>query len=351
LEETVHGLRDIELNRPVGETYEYSNLNFVVLGFVVEQVSGEPWTGYIERHIFAPLGMSNSFTSLEEAKARGLTATHRFVFGFPMESDVRYRASLAPTGWLYSTAADMARYLSMYLQGGVYKGARLLSEQGIETMLRGNTNEKTQQLQSHEFTFRYGEGWFVGKFGAAEDARWHLGNLPQFTAWMVLLPETNQGVVVLINAGSQFELLNVNEAFSRIPVGIVNVLRGERPPVGMGMTRFYILYDAVVAAAVAVQLWSLMRVASHSPQLTSSWKLFGSVAPLTWEFGVSLLILVLYPMSLGGSWPTSMEFLPDVSLVLLVISLLWLLTGLVRVGRLVQAVIRLRRTPELAVVE
>jgi CubicO group peptidase (beta-lactamase class C family) len=178
LEEIVQDLRDVELNRPVGETYEYSNLNFVVLGLVVERVSGESWTDYIERHIFAPLGMSSSFTSLDDAEAGGLTATHRFAFGFPMESDVEYRPGLAPTGWLYSTAADMARYLSMYLQGGVYNGARLLSEQGIETMLRGNTNEKTQQLQSHEFTFRYGEGWFVGSFGAAEDARWHLGNLP-----------------------------------------------------------------------------------------------------------------------------------------------------------------------------
>jgi hypothetical protein len=151
----------------------------------------------------------------------------------------------------------MTRYLSMYLEGGVSGGNRLLSEQGIETMLRGNTNQRTQALQSHTFSFQYGAGWFVGAFGAAEDARWHLGNLPEFTAWMVLLPETNQGVIVLINAGSQFEFFGANEAFSRIPVGIVNVLRGERPPTGMGMTRFYILFDAAVVAVVAVQIFAV----------------------------------------------------------------------------------------------
>jgi hypothetical protein len=117
------------------------------------------------------------------------------------------------------------------------------------------------------------------------------------------------------------------------------------------MTRFYILYDAVVVAVLAAQVWSLIRVASRSPQLTGGWSLFGSLAPLTWELGVSLLVLVLYPASLGVSWPTSIQFVPDLSLVLLVVSLIWLLTGLLRVGRLVQARRLRRSSPEFAMVE
>jgi CubicO group peptidase (beta-lactamase class C family) len=336
LEETVRDLRNVELNRPVGERYEYSNLNFVVLGLLVERVSGESWPDYIEHHIFEPLGMSNSFSSIEEAEDKGLAATHRFAFGFPFESSVKYLPGFAPTGWLYSTSEDMARYLSMYLEGGLYGGNRSLSEQGMETMLRGNTNHRTQPLQGHEFTFQYGQGWFVGAFGAAEDARWHLGNLPEFTAWMVLLPETNQGVVVLINAGSQFELFNANEVFSRIPVGIVNILRGDKPPTGMDMTRFYILFDAVVIAVLAIQLWSLIRIASRPIELSGRWDLFTSTGPLIWELGLSLVILALYPMALGGSWPASIRTLPDVSLFLMVMLLLWLLSAVVRIGRLLR---------------
>jgi CubicO group peptidase (beta-lactamase class C family) len=340
LEQTIRDMRDVELNRPVGESYEYSNYNFVVLGAVVERVSGESWTQYIERHVFSPLGMAKSFTSLEQAEAQGLTATHRFAFGVPLQSDVKYQPGIAPTGWLYSTAEDMARYLAMYLRGGAADGARLLSQQGIDTMLTGNTNDRTQPLQSQQFTFQYGEGWFVGEFGAAQDARWHLGNLPQFTAWMVLLPETDQGVIVLINAGSQFELLGVNAAFSRIPIGIVNLLREEAPPVGMGMTRFYVLYDALVVAVLTVQTWSLIRVAARSREGAGfGWR---SVVPLSWELALSLLLLVMYPATLGAGWQAAIAFMPDLSLTLLIVSLLWLLTGVARVGRFVVPLISTR---------
>jgi len=87
----------------------------------------------------------------------------------------------------------------------------------------------------------------VGTFGAASDARWHLGQLPSFTAWMVLLPASDEGVVVLINIGSQIDLLGGNAVLSRIPVGIVNLLRNEPPPGGISASRFYVWFDLMVA--------------------------------------------------------------------------------------------------------
>ena len=90
----------------------------VVLGLVVEIVSGRPWTEYIRTRIFAPLGMQDSYTSFEEAKAHGMTAMYCYWFGVPVEAEPVYLPGLAPTGYLVSTANNMARYLSMYLLGG-----------------------------------------------------------------------------------------------------------------------------------------------------------------------------------------------------------------------------------------
>ena len=227
LEAAVAELRSVTLNRPVGDLFEYSNVNFVVLGLLVQTVSGQPWAASIQEHVFTPLGMGNSFTTPDEARAHGLTAVHRYWFGLPVETEVAYLPGVAPTGWLYSSAEDMARYLSMYLRGGTYGGARVLSADGIRQMLTPATGTATRQLMSHAFTFRYGAGWFVGPFGVAGDARWHLGNLPPFTAWMVLLPETDQAVVVLINAGSQLEVAGANAVMSRIPIGVVDILRAR----------------------------------------------------------------------------------------------------------------------------
>lgn len=343
LEEGVADLRDVELATPVGESFAYSNLNSVVLGLLIQEVSGQPWADYVEEHILRPLAMDRTYTALEAAEEAGLTGVHRYWFGYPIETEGKYLPSYAPSGFLYSTAEDMGRYLSLYLEEGTAGGREVLSSEGIETMLSPATERTTRTLMSHDFELQYGAGWFVGPFGAAEDARWHLGNLPYFTAWMVLLPETDQGVVVLINAGSQFEIAGANEVMSRIPIGVVNILRGEDPPEGVGIARFFIVANALVVLALLTQVWSLVRVARGRPAggstLRARLRRFG---PLAWEFGLALAILILAPASFGLSWQNMFTSLPDLVLVLLAVSALWILTGLVRAARVAQLLIARR---------
>lgn len=329
----VADLKDARLNRPVGSTFEYSNVNSVVLGAIIEAVTGEKWGAYIQRQVFEPLGMRNSYTSLDEARENGLTAVHKYWFGYPVKTDGTFLPGLAPTGSIYASANDMARYLSLYLQGGVYNGQRLLSAAGIQDMLTPETNQTTKSLQSHKFSYYYGRGWFVGEFGAAKDARWHLGNLPYFTSWMVLLPETDQAVVVMINAGSQFEIAGANGVMSRIPVGVVDILRGQQPPAGTGMTRFFLVFDVIVAAIVAAQLWSLVSLA-RQPRHS-----YGALAylPFLWELGLAIALLLGVPKVLGLTWRQAFSSIPDLTLVLLAVSLLWMTTGLVRLYKLASA--------------
>jgi hypothetical protein len=66
--------------------------------------------------------------------------------------------------------------------------------------------------------------------GAAADARWHLGNLASFAAWMVLLPDTQQAVVRLINADTELPFNEATAVTSRLPIGVVNLLRGQPVP-------------------------------------------------------------------------------------------------------------------------
>ena len=335
LADVVADMDDLDLNRPVGESFEYSNLNSVVLGLLVERVTGTTWQQYVEASIFEPLGMARTFTAREDAKEHGLTATHRFVFGYPIRTDGRHLDGLAPSGYVYSTANDMARYLTAYSEGGVVDGNRVLSEAGIAEMLAPATNERTVLLQSERFRARYGAGWFVGPFGAADDARWHQGSLPHFTAWMVLLPESDQAVVVLINAGNQFEIGGANSAWSRIPQGVVNMLRDTDPPTGISTARFFIVFDTLVALAVVSQAWVLVRVVARGGATRTS--MLRRLAPFGWELVIAPLVLVSYPAITGGlGWGAAFDFIPDLSLSVLVIAGLAVLTGLTRVVRLVR---------------
>lgn len=333
--QVVAGMQDLELNRPVGEAFEYANLNSVVLGLLVERITEQSWPDYVEGSIFSPLGMSRTFTSRERAAQHGLTATHRSAFGFPIRSDGRHLEGLAPSGYVYSTANDMARYLAMYLRGGVLDGRRVLSEAGIGAMLTPATNERTFPLQSQSFTAAYGAGWFVGPFGAAGDARWHQGSLPHFTAWTALLPDSDQAVVVMLNAGNQFEFGGANGAWSRIPQGVANLLRDADPPTGVGATRFFIVFDTLVALAVVAQAWAFVRAARRRP--APSAPSLRTAAPLIWELVVAPLLLIGYPAVMGGlGWGPAFAVVPDLSLTVLVVASLAVATGLVRVLRMVQ---------------
>jgi CubicO group peptidase (beta-lactamase class C family) len=274
--------------------------------------------------------MNRTFTSIEEAEKAGLTATHRTVFGFPVEYEGEHHPGLVPTGYVYSTADDMARYLAMYLNRGMLDGARVLPEARVTEMLTAATNERAIQLQSQQFPARYGAGWFVGAFGGAEEARWHQGSLPHFTAWMVLLPESRDGIVVLLNAGNQFEFAGANRGWSRIPEGLVQLVRGDPPPEASAGP-FYPLFGALVALALGVQLWSLYRVAWTSSSVGTDLTRY---VPLLWEFGLAVALLLGYPALTGGlGWRATLEFLPDLSLTVLVAAALWLLTGIARLLR------------------
>jgi CubicO group peptidase (beta-lactamase class C family) len=81
LEERVRGLRSVQLNRPVGASYEYSNAGYMTLGLIVQEVSGQQFERYMREHVFAPLHMRHTFTDWAEARAHGASSGHRYWCG------------------------------------------------------------------------------------------------------------------------------------------------------------------------------------------------------------------------------------------------------------------------------
>jgi CubicO group peptidase (beta-lactamase class C family) len=63
----------VALERPLG-SYGYSNAGYQVLAMVIQQVSGQLYEAYVRAHIFAPLGMAQSFTALSEASQHGMAS-------------------------------------------------------------------------------------------------------------------------------------------------------------------------------------------------------------------------------------------------------------------------------------
>ena len=304
IEELARGMSAVSLNRPVGERFEYSNLNYVLLGAVLQAVTGESWDALVRERVLQPLATTHSHTDHDSARRDGMTALHRTWFGVPVAQQVKLLPGFAPTGSLVASANDMARYLQMLLAGGDAAVGRVLSPQGVMQLLAPASPPARSTLLSADFAFRYGEGWFVGPFGAAADARWHLGNLASFAAWMVLLPESKQAVVVLINAGSELPLGKVNAVMSRLPIGVVNLLREQAAPQGPSLREAYRPFNIAVAGVLV----ALSALAWWASRARSAWP------------GVSLAVVaaaLLAALVATGLSPTLLVALaPDLSLVL-----------------------------------
>lgn len=262
IEELARGLATVSLNRPVGERFEYSNLNFVLLGAVLQATSGRSWQDLVHAQVLRPLGMHHSHTDHDAARQAGMTSLHQMWFGVPVTQQVNLLPGFAPTGSLVASAGDLARYAQMLLAGGMGPGGRVVSADGVAQLLAPASPPGRSTLLSADFQFRYGEGWFVGPFGAAGDARWHLGNLASFAAWIVLLPESQQAVVLLINANTELPFNEVNAVMSRLPIGVVNLLRGQPPPQGPSLRGAYLPLNAAAAIGVigtALLAWWAVR--------------------------------------------------------------------------------------------
>ena len=343
LEDAVRELDGTQLSTPPGTQFEYANANYVLLGLVVERASEESYGDYVQRHIFAPLGMRNSFASPEAAKAAGLAVGHRYWFGFPVAHGPTSPDAVRPAGYLMSSAADMARYLAMYLNWGVLDGRRIVSRQALETMLTpvgaGHLGPWADQKET-----RYAMGWFVGG-PWQEPALLHPGRDPDSSAMIVLLPRQRLAVVTLANANLELPLPGGASSLQRIARGVVSLLVGEQPSTGIALTRFYVAFDAVVVLILAALVWSLVRLLRRR-QLVRGWRLAARLLRAAVEAAIGLLLLAL-PVLAGQGWPGALLWWPDLALVLLTVGGLLIVTGGLRVTA--QILARRAAAPESAV--
>jgi CubicO group peptidase (beta-lactamase class C family) len=78
LETRVLQLATVALNHPPGQTYEYANVNYTVLGQIIQVVSGHPYEDAIREQIVAPLQMLHSAATLTDPAVSDVASGYRF---------------------------------------------------------------------------------------------------------------------------------------------------------------------------------------------------------------------------------------------------------------------------------
>jgi CubicO group peptidase (beta-lactamase class C family) len=124
---------DAPLSGGPGAELVYSSYGYAMLGEVIQRVSGRSFADYSDERIFAPLGMRDSYFEVpEELWKRVVRRPESFP---PAHLNVRERIPAAmPQGGLSSTAWDLAVFGQMFLNGGAYGTARVLSPGSVAQM-------------------------------------------------------------------------------------------------------------------------------------------------------------------------------------------------------------------------
>jgi uncharacterized protein YbbC (DUF1343 family) len=121
-----------------GTRFVYSDVNFIVLGELVERLSGEPLDSFARKHIWGPLGMRDTAFNPGKSLAARAAPTERaggeWLRGKVHDPRARRLGGVAGHAGLFSTADDVGVYAQMILNGGEYNGTRVLSPATVRLM-------------------------------------------------------------------------------------------------------------------------------------------------------------------------------------------------------------------------
>ncbi|GGP14200.1 serine hydrolase domain-containing protein [Oceanobacillus neutriphilus] len=187
------------LDQP-GKSFSYSNDGYALLGIIIERVSGQPYERYIEKNIFAPLGMESSFVNpdqLDEQAARQYdmdpTAETPAIEYSPEWWDA---PAMWSAGYVKSTANDMLRYSGVFLN----KGNGILTEESLTAMT-------TSYIEIEPGRY-YGYGVMITSDYFGTTLIEHGGGIKGVTAHFAVLPDKNVAAICLTNiAGAPAEAL------------------------------------------------------------------------------------------------------------------------------------------------
>jgi CubicO group peptidase (beta-lactamase class C family) len=220
--------------------FEYDNANYWAAGAVVAAVAGMSWQDFVRLRIFEPLGMRSARTdanalwdrkaiipcvecsladhtvSLDDARVENIAVPHRFGDDRVSTAPI-YAAEHDPSGSIWASIADAAKWVRLQVGRGQIDGTQLLRPQTFAQMHTPQVSMPADSKLGPGNVRTYGFGWNVTTY-RGEKAVMHGGG---FATYIGLLPERRLGVVVLGNMPSLFReglVLRIFDAYLGPPI-------------------------------------------------------------------------------------------------------------------------------------
>lgn len=307
LPEQVAALGSVDLVAPPGARHIYSSANYLVAARMLEEASGESFPALLSQEVLEPLGFSEP---IQTPDGRSPALGHRRWALWPVPYQPWAETGRLPTASVTASAADMAGFLRFQLGDGSWQGTRLLSAAGMEEMHAGAADGDG---------FRYAFGWRDGTLRGTR-AVWHGGVLPEHQGMMILLPEREVGIAVLLNASSTLPM-PARPTSHRLATDIAEMALGETPlPFRMSFSVWLAGLWLALGAVLIHQLYTVLRVLLGRDPASYPLRAAALDAVIMVALGVGL------PLYVGLSWPQFALQVPDLTI--------WIgvMTGLMAVG-------------------
>ncbi|MBB5395955.1 serine hydrolase [Mucilaginibacter sp. AK015] len=191
-----------------GHGYEYSNLGFATLGYIIKKVSGKTYEQYINDNILKPLGMTHTYWEYTQVPKQQLALGYRWLDGKWVEQPLLHDGAYGAMGGLITTIEDFSKYMAVHMNawpmrddaetGPVKRSSvREMQYPWDVSYLNANARTTTGRLCPTVSAYAYGLRWakdcdnrvYVG----------HTGGLPGFGSNWNILPDYGVGVVCYAN--------------------------------------------------------------------------------------------------------------------------------------------------------
>ncbi len=223
------------LNQPLknapGTTYEYSDLNMITLGMLVEHLSGQRQDEFVREHITEPLGMRDTMYNPPASLKNRIAATEYqstpnrgLVWGEVHDENAWSLDGVAGHAGVFSTANDLAKLAHIFINEGKYGGKRILKLETVQLLLQ-NQNEAFSG-NDHGLGWELGQGWYMDALSEGTYSFGHTG----YTGTSIVVSPNNKTVSILLtnrvhpsrNMGSmnQTRRLFARNVADSIPVSI-----------------------------------------------------------------------------------------------------------------------------------
>lgn len=225
-------LNEVELAHKPGTTYSYHNPNYVLLANLVESISGERFSDYLNRHIFKPLGMNHTFSVSTTRQINGNEAIppgYYSILGRSLSRSEPLWFIDGPAG-IVSTAEDMSKWMIAQYSGHLLPPALM------------------NPFHSAGDIAPYGMGWLADQDELTGRSISHSGILWMYKSEEKIYLDEQMGIAVMFNSG-----LNAFVNYSAFIDGIVDIMRGKQPEISFFNDRN--LETTMVLLILATFIW------------------------------------------------------------------------------------------------